>query len=76
MPILPTNSEARRILSEVFGYSSFRPGQEEVIASILDGISVLTVMPTGSGKSLCEQIPALARAGLSLVISPLACFSY
>ncbi len=71
MPILPTNSEARRILSEVFGYSSFRPGQEEVIASILDGISVLTVMPTGSGKSLCYQIPALARAGLSLVISPL-----
>jgi ATP-dependent DNA helicase RecQ len=71
MARLPTNSEARRILSEVFGYSSFRPGQEEVIASILDGISVLTVMPTGSGKSLCYQIPALVRTGLTLVVSPL-----
>jgi ATP-dependent DNA helicase RecQ len=71
MPILPANSQARRILSEVFGYSSFRPGQEEVIASILDGTSVLTVMPTGSGKSLCYQIPALVRAGLTLVVSPL-----
>jgi ATP-dependent DNA helicase RecQ len=71
MPILPTDSQARRILSEVFGYSSFRPGQEEVIANILDGTSVLTVMPTGSGKSLCYQIPALVRVGLTLVVSPL-----
>ncbi len=71
MPILPTDSQARRILSEVFGYASFRPGQEEVIASILDGTSVLTVMPTGSGKSLCYQIPALVRVGLTLVVSPL-----
>jgi len=71
MPILPTDSQARRILSEVFGYSSFRPGQEEIIANILDGTSVLTVMPTGSGKSLCYQIPALVRVGLTLVVSPL-----
>ena len=71
MPSLPTDSQARRILSEVFGYSSFRPGQEEVIANIIDGTSVLTVMPTGSGKSLCYQIPALVRAGLTLVVSPL-----
>jgi ATP-dependent DNA helicase RecQ len=71
MPILPSDSQARRILSEVFGYSSFRPGQEEVIANILDGTSVLTVMPTGSGKSLCYQIPALVRVGLTLVVSPL-----
>ncbi len=71
MPTLPTDSQARRILSEVFGYSSFRPGQEEVIANIIDGTSVLTVMPTGSGKSLCYQIPALVRVGLTLVVSPL-----
>jgi ATP-dependent DNA helicase RecQ len=71
MPTLPTNSQARRILGEVFGYSSFRPGQEEVIANIIEGTSVLTVMPTGSGKSLCYQIPALVRVGLTLVVSPL-----
>ncbi|MDH5748340.1 MAG: DNA helicase RecQ, partial [Rhodospirillales bacterium] len=75
MPTLPANSqvnsEARHILSEVFGYSEFRSGQEEVIASILDGTSVLTVMPTGSGKSLCYQLPALVRGGLTLVVSPL-----
>jgi len=71
MPTLPANSEPHRILSDVFGYSEFRPGQEEVIATILDGISVLTVMPTGSGKSLCFQIPALTKGGLTIVVSPL-----
>ena len=71
MTPLAANSQARRILGEVFGYSSFRTGQEEVIATILDGTSVLAVMPTGSGKSLCFQIPALVRAGLTLVVSPL-----
>ena len=71
MTPLAANTRARRILGEVFGYSSFRPGQEEVIAAILDGTSVLAVMPTGLGKSLCFQIPALARAGLTLVVSPL-----
>jgi len=63
---------AHRILSDVFGYASFRPGQEDVINAILSGASVLTVMPTGSGKSLCFQIPALVRDnGLTLVVSPL-----
>ncbi len=76
MPTLSANSpldiEAHRILKDVFGYSSFRPGQEDVITTILDGINVLTVMPTGSGKSLCFQIPALVRGdGLTLVVSPL-----
>jgi ATP-dependent DNA helicase RecQ len=71
MPSLPPDSQAHRLLSEVFGYAAFRLGQEEVIAHILDGISVLTVMPTGSGKSLCFQIPALIRGGLTLVVSPL-----
>jgi ATP-dependent DNA helicase RecQ len=71
MLALPANSPAHHILSDVFGYSTFREGQEEVIANILDGASVLTVMPTGSGKSLCFQIPALVRDGLSVVVSPL-----
>ena len=68
---LPPSSPARQVLREVFGYGAFRPGQEAVIAAILGGESVLTVMPTGSGKSLCFQIPALVREGLTLVISPL-----
>ncbi|MBL6948824.1 MAG: DNA helicase RecQ [Rhodospirillales bacterium] len=71
MSEFPVHSPVRRILGEVFGYASFRPGQEEVIATILDGRNVLTVMPTGSGKSLCYQIPALVRVGLSVVVSPL-----
>ena len=71
MPDLPADSQAHRILAEVFGYSSFRPGQEGVIATILEGNCVLAVMPTGSGKSLCYQIPALIQDGLTLVVSPL-----
>jgi len=63
--------QARHILGEVFGYSSFRQGQEEVISCILDDINVLAVMPTGSGKSLCFQIPALVKGGLTIVVSPL-----
>src|SRR3546814_3835327 len=68
---LSPDSPARRVLREVFGYDDFRPGQEEVIAALIGGTSVLTVMPTGSGKSLCFQVPALVRAGLTLVVSPL-----
>ena len=60
-----------QILSDVFGYQAFRPGQQDVIDAILGGCSVLAVMPTGSGKSLCYQIPALARDGLTIVVSPL-----
>ena len=71
MPNLPSDSPARRILKEVFGYLSFRPGQEEVIHEILSGNHVLTVMPTGAGKSMCFQIPALMGEGLTLVVSPL-----
>ena len=71
MKSLPPSSDAHRILREVFGYSSFRPGQDEVLAAILAGDNVLVVMPTGSGKSLCFQIPALVRGGLSVVVSPL-----
>ncbi len=59
------------ILSSVFGYAQFRAGQEEVIKQLLAGRDCLTIMPTGSGKSLCYQIPALALPGYAIVISPL-----
>ncbi|WP_193371597.1 DNA helicase RecQ [Pelagibius marinus] len=68
---LPPESPAFQVLKDTFGYATFRPGQEEVIATILAGQSVLTVMPTGSGKSLCFQVPALVKQGLTLVVSPL-----
>src|SRR3546814_6944968 len=71
MSLLPPDSPAYRVLREVFGYTSFRAGQEAVIACLLDGTSVLTVMPTGAGKSLCFQVPALVRDGLTVVVSPL-----
>ncbi len=62
---------ARRVLREVFGFEDFRPGQEAAIEALLAGRHALTVMPTGSGKSLCFQIPALVAGGLTLVVSPL-----
>jgi ATP-dependent DNA helicase RecQ len=62
---------ARTELHRVFGFPAFRPGQEDVIGAALSGEDVLAVMPTGSGKSLCYQLPALVRQGLTLVVSPL-----
>ena len=59
------------ILREIFGYDSFRPNQEVVIDTLSSGRNVLAVMPTGSGKSLCYQVPALMHEGLTVVISPL-----
>ncbi|MCG9599023.1 ATP-dependent DNA helicase RecQ [Vibrio sp. Isolate25] len=59
------------VLEDVFGYQSFRDGQQEVIDAAVDGQDSLVIMPTGGGKSLCYQIPALVRDGLTLVISPL-----
>jgi len=61
----------RRILRDTFGFDGFRPGQEAAIGALLAGRHVLTVMPTGSGKSLCFQVPALALGGLTVVVSPL-----
>ena len=59
------------MLKDVFGFDGFRPGQEGVVDALLTGRNVLTVMPTGSGKSLCFQVPALVLGGLTIVVSPL-----
>ncbi|HEX6995870.1 MAG TPA: DEAD/DEAH box helicase, partial [Gammaproteobacteria bacterium] len=70
-PPRPTLADARRVLREVFGYDAFRGRQEQAIAAALEGRDVLVLMPTGGGKSLCYQIPALVRDGVGLVVSPL-----
>ncbi len=62
---------AQDILASVFGYGRFRPGQQEIIEAVAAGTPTLAIMPTGAGKSLCYQIPALMRDGLTVVISPL-----
>ena len=59
------------ILQKYYGYKSFRKGQENIITSILQGEDVLAIMPTGGGKSICYQVPALILDGLTIVISPL-----
>jgi ATP-dependent DNA helicase RecQ len=64
-------TDPRQILHDVFGFLTFRDGQEEIVHAVLAGEDVLAVMPTGAGKSLCYQLPTLARDGLTLVVSPL-----
>ena len=61
----------QQILEEVFGFDAFRPGQEQAMDVLLAGRHVLTVMPTGSGKSQCYQVPALVQGGITIVVSPL-----
>ncbi|PTX50406.1 ATP-dependent DNA helicase RecQ [Gemmobacter caeni] len=61
----------RELLARVFGYGAFRPGQEEIVEAVLAGRDTLAIMPTGGGKSLCFQLPALCREGVTVVISPL-----
>ena len=75
MTVPPSLGEARRVLVEVFGYADFRPGQAEAVEAALAGRDAIVLLPTGSGKSLCYQIPALVAAGkgagTTVVISPL-----
>ncbi len=71
MTVADTLSDARDVLFERFGHRDFRPGQTAIIETVLAGRDVLAVMPTGSGKSLCYQLPAVFREGCTLVVSPL-----
>jgi len=64
-------TDPRRALRELFGFDDFRPGQEQAVVGALAGCDVLVVMPTGAGKSLCYQLPALLREDLTIVVSPL-----
>src|SRR3954466_1421097 len=64
-------SRAKKVLNSTFGFDQFRGPQEEVVAHALAGGDCLVLMPTGGGKSLCYQIPALVRPGLGVVVSPL-----
>ena len=59
------------ILKQIFGYDTFREGQEELVDSSLSGRDVLGIMPTGAGKSICFQVPALLFPGITIVVSPL-----
>jgi len=64
-------SNIHNILKDYWGYSEFRPLQEEIIRSVLEGKDTMAILPTGGGKSLCFQLPALAKPGICLVVSPL-----
>ncbi|MFL6854739.1 MAG: DEAD/DEAH box helicase, partial [Sphingomicrobium sp.] len=64
-------TDPRELLKSIFGFDDFRGVQEHVIERVLAGEHTLAVMPTGAGKSLCYQLPAVARAGTALVVSPL-----
>jgi ATP-dependent DNA helicase RecQ len=68
---MPGIDDARRTLLDVFGFDRFRPGQDRVITALLEGRSSLAIFPTGGGKSLCYQLPALLLDGLTVVVSPL-----
>ncbi len=68
---MPTLNAAGVLLKNTFGYDAFRPGQADIVQAILAGENVLAIMPTGSGKSICYQIPALATETLTVVVSPL-----
>jgi ATP-dependent DNA helicase RecQ len=69
--LAPQLDPKRQVLKDIFGFDDFRTGQEQAVDALIEGRNILTVMPTGSGKSLCFQIPALVRGGLAIVVSPL-----
>src|SRR3982750_648529 len=71
MEAAETERTASAVLAATFGFDSFRPGQEQVVDALLTGRSALAVFPTGGGKSLCYQLPALLLDGLTVVVSPL-----
>ena len=70
-PIPKSQSAAKEALVSTFGFPAFREGQEDIIHAMLAGPDVLAIMPTGGGKSLCYQLPAVVGTGLTLVVSPL-----
>ena len=65
------NRSGREILKEYWNYDTFRPMQEDIVQSVLSGKDVLALLPTGGGKSICFQVPAMAKEGICLVVSPL-----
>ena len=71
MSAAPTETSPLALLKEHWGHTAFRPGQAEIINSVLSGHDTLALLPTGGGKSICFQVPALARPGICLVVSPL-----
>ena len=70
-PELTSLNQARATFQQIWGYDDFRPPQGEIVSSLLAGKDTLIIMPTGGGKSICFQLPALLQTGLTLVVSPL-----
>src|SRR4051794_36103669 len=69
--MIVTSPQLKKTLRKVFGLQHFRPGQEDVIRAVIDGRDTVAIMPTGSGKSLCYQLPGLHLSGTTIVVSPL-----
>ena len=66
-----TSTDALEILQTIYGFDGFRGQQQEIVETIIRGEDALVLMPTGGGKSLCYQIPSLARPGTGIIVSPL-----